>query len=165
MADLVSDGKIRVTWAPGCTNIAAPTVAEEAAGLRLDTVMTPAGLKVAPTTGSVDTSALSSTYTTNKAGRRSFANSVEIKRQISADTALTTLVYRADGFLFVRRNLDAATAPAAGQNWEVYPSECDEGVPGYGPNLVQTKVIGLSTTSDPNTAATMAWRFTPVRGA
>lgn len=156
MSDLVSDGKIRVTWATSVANIAAPTPAEEAAGLRLDTVMTPAGLKIAPTTGSTDTSSLSSTYTTNKAGRRAFANSVEIKRQTSADTALTTLVYRADGFLMVRRNLDAATAAAAGQSWEVYPSECDEGVPGYGPNLVQTKVIGLSTTSDPNTVAVMA---------
>jgi hypothetical protein len=156
MADLVSDGKIRVIWAPSVANIAAPTVAEANAGLRLDTVMTPAGLKVAPTTGSVDTSALSSTYTTNKAGRRSFANSVEIKRQDSADTALTTLVYRADGFLLVRRTVDAATAPTIGQVWEVYPSECDEGAGSYGPNLVQTRVIGLSTTSDPNTAAVMA---------
>ena len=101
MADLVSDGKIRVIWAPACANLAAPTVAEANAGLRLDTVMTPAGLKVAPTTGSVDTSALSSTFTTNAAGRRTFANSVEIKRQDSADTALSTLVYRAAGFLFI----------------------------------------------------------------
>lgn len=154
--DLISDGKIRVIWAPNCANLAAPTVAEANAGLRLDTVMTPAGLKVAPTTGSVDTSALSSTYTTNMAGRRTFANSVEIKCQDSADTARTTLVYRAVGFLFIRRNLDSATAPATGQNWEVYPSQCDEGIPSYGPNLVQARVIGLSTTSDPNTTGVMA---------
>ena len=156
MSDLISDGKIRVIWAPACANIAAPTVAEANAGLRLDTLMTPAGLKIAPTTGSVDTSSLASTFTTNMAGRRTFANSVETKKQDTGDTAGTTLIYKAVGFLFIRRNLDSATAPATGQNWEVYPSQCDEPIPSYGPNLIQARVVGLSTTSDPNTGAVMA---------
>jgi len=156
MADLVSDGKIRVTWAPTVANIAAPTVAEANAGLRLDTVMTPDGLQVSPKTADVDTSALSSTYDTSRAGRRGFDNSVKIKRQDAADTALTTLVFRATGYLIVRRTVDAATANTVGDKCEVYPSECKEGVRGYGPNTVQTVEIPLGTTSDPNTAAVMA---------
>lgn len=156
MADLVSDGKIRVVWAPTVANIAAPTAAEAAAGLRLDQVMTPDGLKVTAKTADVDTSSLSSTYDTSRAGRRGFDVSVEIKRQDSGDTALTTLVYRATGFLLVRRTIDASTAAVAAQVWEVYPGECKQGSDSYGPNKVQARVIEIGVTADPNTAAVMA---------
>jgi hypothetical protein len=156
MADLVSDGKIRVVWAPSVANIAAPTVAETNAGLRLDNVMTPDGLKIAWKTADVDTSALSSTYDTSRAGRRGVDVSVEIKRQDTGDTALTTLVYRAVGFLLVRRTVDAGTAPTAAQVWEVYPGECKQGSDTYGPNKIQTRTIEIGVTSDPNAAAVMA---------
>lgn len=154
--DLVSDGKIRVVWAPTVANVAAPTVAEANAGLRLDTVMTPDGLKISPKTADVDTSSLSSTFDTSRAGRRGFDCSVKIKRQDAADTALTTLVFRAVGFLLVRRTVDAATANTAAQAWEVYPSECKEPSRGFGPNTVQNIEVALGMTSDPNTSAVMA---------
>lgn len=156
MSDLVSDGFIRVTWAPAVANIAAPTVAEINAGLRLDTVMTPAGLKVAPTTALVDTSSLSSTFDTARSGKRGFVNSVIIKAQDSADTALTTLVYRASGFLVIRRKLASATAPAIGDKVEVYPSQCDEPIQTYGPNTIQAFEVGMKMTSDANTNAVTA---------
>lgn len=156
MADLVSDGKIRVEWLASCANINAPTVAERNAGLRLDTVMTPDGLKTDPSTADVDTSSLSSTYDTKRAGRRGFANSVKFKRQDAGDVALTTLVFRANGFLLIRRTLDAATAPAANDKCEVYPSECGQGTPGYGPNQVQTVEVPLNCTSDPAVTAVTA---------
>lgn len=156
MADLVSDGKIRVTWMPSCANIAAPTVAELNAGLRLDTVMTPDGLTVTASTGDVDTSSLSSTFDSKRAGRRSFVLAVKIKRQDAADTALTTLVYRATGFLAVRRTVDAATANAIGDKYEVYPGECGEGTRAYGPNSVQSIEIPVLNTADSNTAAVAA---------
>jgi len=159
MADLVSDGKIRVTWVPGAAgiaNIAAPLVAELNAGLRLDTLMTPDGLTTTPSTADVDTSSLSSTFDTKAAGRRGFANSVKLKRQDSADTARATLVYRAVGFLVVRRDLDASTANAAGQKVEVYPSQCGEPTNSYGPNTVQAYEVPLMNTADPNTSATVA---------
>jgi hypothetical protein len=156
MGDLVSDGKIRVEWLPACASIAAPTVAERNAALRLDTVMTPDGLQVTPKTADVDTSALSSTFDTKRAGRREFDNSVKIKRQDAADTALSTLIFRANGFLVVRRMVDAATAPAIGDKVEVYPSECGERIPGYGPNTVQSFEVPLLNTSDPNPNAVTA---------
>lgn len=156
MADLVSDGKIRVTWFPACANINAPTVAELNAGLRLDTVMTPDGLGVAASTANVDTSSLSSTFDTQRAGRRSFKNSLKIKRQDAADTALSTLVYRATGFLHVRRTVDAATAHAIADKGEVYPSECGQATLTYGANQIQAMDIELLTTSDASTAAVTA---------
>lgn len=156
MADLVSDGKIRVEWLPACANIAAPTVAERNAGLRLDPVMTPDGLKTDGKTADVDNSSLSSTFDTRRAGRRGFTNSVKIKRQDSADTALSTLVYRANGFLVVRRTVDAATAPTIGDKVEVYPSECGDRQPSYGPNAIQAFEIDLFNTVQPNVDAVTA---------
>jgi len=156
MADLVSDGKLRVVWMAACANIAAPTAAEMNAGLRLDTVMTPDGLKITAKTADVDTSALSSNYDTSRAGRRGFDVSVEFKLQDTGDTAKTTLVYRAVGFLAVRRNIDASTANTAAQLWEVYPSECKQGSDGYGANKVQTRSVDIGVTSDPSTTSVMA---------
>lgn len=159
MGDLISDGKIRVAWVPGTSGIAnkaAPTVAELNAGLRLDSTMTPDGLTTTPSTAGVDTSSLSSTFDTKKAGRRGFENSVKLKRQDAADTARSTLVYQAEGFLVVRRDIDASTAWAAGQKVEVYPSQCGEPTPSYGPNTVQAYEVPLMNTSDPNTNATVA---------
>lgn len=156
MADLVSDGKIRVTWVTSIANIAAPTVAELNAGLRLDTLMTPDGLQTNPSTDDVDTSSLSSTFNTQRAGRRGFDNALTMKRQDSGDTARSTLVYRANGFLVVRRDLDASTANATSQKVEVYPSECGEPAPAYGPNAVQAYTVPLKNTSEPNTNATVA---------
>jgi len=154
--DLVSDGKIRVTWAPSVANINAPTVAELNAGLRLDTVMTPDGLQISAKTADVDTSSLSSTFDTSRAGRRGFDVSVKFKRQDAADTALSTLVFRAVGFLVVRRTVDAGTANTVGDKCEVYPGECKEGVRGYGANAVQTVETPIGVTSDPAVAAVVA---------
>lgn len=156
MADLVSDGKIRVTWVTAISNIAAPTVAELNAGLRLDTQMTPDGLQTTPSTDDVDTSSLSSTFNTTRAGRRGFDNAVTVKRQDTADTVRSTLVFRANGFLVVRRDLDANTAFAVSQKVEVYPSECGEPTPAYGPNTIQSYTVPMKNTIEPNTTATVA---------
>ncbi len=156
MADLISDGNIRVTWVPTVANIAAPTVAEINAGLRIDNIMTPDGLKITPSTAAVDTSALSSTYSTMLAGRRSFDNSVTLKKQTTGDTAFTTLVYQAVGYLVVRRNLAAGTAPATSQNVEVYPAQCGEQQKAYGPNTVQAYEVPLFMSADANTVAVVA---------
>lgn len=159
MPDLVTDGKLRVQWIPGATsiaNISGPTVAELNSGLRLDLQMTPDGLTTPATTADVDTSSLSSTFDTRRAGRRAFANSVKIKKQDAADTILATLVYKANGFLVVRRNVDAGVAFAAGQKTEVYPSECGEPNPSYGPNTIQAVEIGLMNHTEPTTNATVA---------
>lgn len=157
MADLISDGLIRVqvlTSAPANQN--APTAAECNAGLRLDTVMTPDGLNINPTTARVDVSALSSTFNAEKVGRRSFANSVKVKAQDTGDTALSTLAFQAQVWIVVRRKITAATAFATGQAVEVYPSQCDQRIDSYGPNTVQAFEVGLAMVTDPSPNATVA---------
>lgn len=156
MADLISDGKIRVYWVTSISSLSGPTTTELDAGIRLDEDMTPDGLSITPSTADVDTSSLSSTFDTRKAGRRSFDISVKIKRQSSSDTTRTTLVYQAEGYLVVRRDVDASTAWTSAQKCEVYPAQCGEPTLSYGPNTVQAYEVPLKLTADPETAATVA---------
>lgn len=159
MADLVSDGKIRVSWVPGTGGIAnksAPTVAELNAGTRLDTVMTPDGLDVSFSTAAVDNSALSSTFDTEKAGRRKPSGGVTIKKQDTSDTIFGLLTYQAEGYLVVRRDLDAATAWATSQKAEVYPVQCGMRSKAYGPNTIQRYTVPMFFTADPDDNATVA---------
>lgn len=157
MADLISDGSIRVqllTAAPANQN--APTTTELNAGLRIDTQMTPDGLNINPTTARVDVSALSSTFNAEKSGRVSYANSVKLKAQDTGDTALATMAAAALVWIVVRRKLAAGTAFATGQAVEVYPSQCDQRVDSYGPNTVQAYEIGLAMVTAPSPNAVIA---------
>jgi hypothetical protein len=156
MADLLSDGMIRVEWLTACANIAAPTVAERSAGLNLTPVMTPDGLKTDASNASVDNSSLASTYDTELAGRAKNSNSVKFKKQDSADTVATTLTFKANGFLVVRRNVATATAPTIGDKCEVYPSQCGIQNPGFGPNTIQTIEVALMNSAQPNLLAVTA---------
>lgn len=156
MADLLSDGMIRVEWLTTCANIAAPTVAERNAGLHLTPFMTPGGLKTDAKNASVDNSSLASTYDTALVGRVTNNNSVEIKKQDAADTVLSTLTFKTNGFLVVRRDKPVATAPAIGDKVEVYPSQCGIRNPGFGPNKVQTFDIALENSLQPNIDAVTA---------
>lgn len=157
MSDLFVDGNLKVTFAPAIANINAPTTTELNAGTSLETLITPTGLQIKPTTASVDTSNLASTFTTSSAGRRSFAITVEFKRQTPTDTAFNLLPYKTSGYLVVRRNLAATTAWASGQNVEVYPVTTGE--PELVPpaiNEVQKFVSSMMVTTDPATRAVIA---------
>lgn len=157
MSDLFVDGNLKVTFAPSIANINAPTTTELNAGTSLETLITPTGLQIKPTTASVDTSNLASTFTTQGVGRRTFAITVEMKRQTPTDTAFNLLPYKTSGYLVVRRNLAATTAWATGQNVEVYPVTVGE--PELAPpaiNEVQKFTSSMMVTSDPATRAVIA---------
>ncbi|WP_405019550.1 hypothetical protein OHV05_24440 [Kitasatospora sp. NBC_00070] len=128
MADTISDGKTRVHWVATIANPAAPTAAECTAGSDYTPRITPDGLKIDPTTADVDTSSLASTFDTKEVGRVSYDTELTFKRGTtpSDDLPYTTLRYGVHGYLVVRRNLDYATAFAAGQIVEVYYVACGE---------------------------------------
>lgn len=156
MADLISDGMIRVYHVPTIANIAAPTVAELNAGTRLDTIMTPDGWGIEASTAEVDNSSLSSTYDTRSAGRRGFSGSITVKRQTGTDAAFSTLAYQATGYLVKRDNASAGDAWAIGDKVEVYPVQYGERNRQSGPNTVQRYTVPVMVTSDANTNATVA---------
>ncbi|MFC4034539.1 hypothetical protein ACFO3J_24125 [Streptomyces polygonati] len=130
MSDLISDGKTRAAWLTSLANIHAPTVAELNAGMDLTPRLTPDGLQTNPTTADVDTGSLASTTDTNEVGRVGYDNMLTCKRGTTPqeDAPYAVLVYGAHGFLVVRRGVPYATAWAAGQQVEVYPSVCGERV-------------------------------------
>jgi hypothetical protein len=156
MADVIVDGKTRVAYVTSISDITGPTVAELDAGMDVTTRITPDGLNITPDTATVDNSHLASTFTTSRAGRRSFSNAVTFKRGDTAQDDLphTTLKYQVTGFMVVRRTLPYTTAWAAGQEVEVYPIECGEPqqVP-PAPNEVGKVTIPMMVTDDPATAA------------
>ncbi|NUP36023.1 MAG: hypothetical protein HOY76_03110 [Streptomyces sp.] len=159
MSDVNNDGKTRVYWVTTIASISAPTVAELNAGLDFTARITPDGLNIPAETADVDNSSLASTFTTNRAGRRSFSPEVTFKRGDSAgdDLPWTTLTYQTLGYLVVRRVLPYTTAWAAAQKVEVYPVECGErnSIP-PAPNEVAKFTSQMKLRDEPNTNATVA---------
>ncbi|CBG73140.1 hypothetical protein SCAB_61191 [Streptomyces scabiei 87.22] len=159
MSDVINDGKTRVYWVTTIANIAAPTVAELNAGLNFTERITPDGLNIPAETADVDNSSLASTFTTNRAGRRSFSPEVTFKRgdNPTDDLPWTTLPYQTTGYLVVRRILAYTTAWAAAQKCEVYPVECGErnSIP-PAPNEVAKFTSQMKLRAEPNTDATVA---------
>jgi len=159
MSDLLNDGNIKASFVLTIASIAAPTVPELTAGsaVSLESVITPNGLKITPSTANVDTSNVASTFTTQAVGRRSYAIEVEMKRQTGTDAAYNALPYRTSGYLVVRRKLAASTAFASTQEVEVYPVQTGEpALSQPAANEVQKFTVPMMVTSDPNTRAVIA---------
>lgn len=126
MSTVPIDGKVRVSWLTACSNINSPTTAELNAGTSLEGLITPDGLQISASTGTVDTSNLGSTFTTGRAGRKSYDISLKFHHDSPTDTAYNLLPYRTSGFVAVRRGIDKATAWTAAQKAEIYPVETME---------------------------------------
>ncbi|MGW6913708.1 phage tail tube protein [Kitasatospora sp. NPDC054939] len=159
MSDVIGDGKVRVVWATSIANINAPTVAELTAGTDATLRVTPDGLKTDPTTAAVDTGSLASTYDTEEVGRTKFANELTLKRgdTVPEDLLYGTLVKGVRGFMIVRRGIPYATAWAAGQQVEVYPTVCGERQnKATAPNEVMKYVVPMFVTTEPATNALVA---------
>ena len=157
--DLLVDGYVRVSWLLSVANIAAPTTTELNAGTQLELeYLTPKGLKVSPKTGTVDTSALGSTFNTGRSGRREFDIELECKRKIGVtDVAWNLFAYRSAGYVVIRRNKLAASAWATSDQVEVYPVETmepEQADPEE--NAVAKFSVGMVMTADPNTRAVVA---------
>jgi uncharacterized membrane protein len=159
MADLISDGNIKVSWVPSIATVQSPTAAELNAGYDWTQRLTPDGLKTDPTTAEVNTSSLASTFDTTVPGRKSYQAEITFKRGTSAleDQPFTTLSYGVTGFLVVRRGTPYATAYATGDRVEVYPVAATE-PQNVAPvaNEVLKVLVKLSVTSDPATRAIVA---------
>lgn len=128
MPDIIVDGKIRVWYVAALSNPAQPTVAELTGGLVLNSTITKDGLVgFEPDSAKVETTPLDGDFNTNRIGRTSFGDTMlRLKKQSGTDTIYTTLVKNAVGYLVIRRDLSKTTAPAAGQEVQVFPIECGE---------------------------------------
>lgn len=152
IADMLLDGNLKVSWVSTIASLAAPTVAELNAGVSLESRLTPDGVNISFDTKMIDNSALDSTYDTEQVGRSKVATSLKYKAGAvgTTDDVRNALVFRAVGFLVVRRGTDSTTAFAASQKVEVYPSQCGRPNPDSpAPNAIQTVMVQLGSTGTP----------------
>lgn len=152
IADMLLDGNLKASWVPTIANTAAPTVAELNAGVELEERLTPDGLNIGFDTSMIDNSALNSTYDTEQVGRSKVTTTLKYKAGAvgTTDDVRDALTFRAVGYLVVRRGLDSATAWAAAQQVEVYPSQCGRPNPDVpAPNSIQTVTVQLGSTGTP----------------
>lgn len=126
MSVVIIDGRVAVAFLTSVATLGSPTVAEVNAGTRLETLITPTGLVINPTTGAVDVSNLGSKATAQRAGRVAYAIKVTFHHDGTADTAYNLLPYRTNGFLWVRRGIDRTQAVATSDKCEVYAVESGE---------------------------------------
>jgi hypothetical protein len=128
MADILVDGYTRVSWVPTISNIAAPTTTELNAGTTLQSVITADGLiGFEASTSEVDTTALSSTFNTKTIGRDDFSGTMlRLKKQSGTDTAYTTLIRGATGYIVIRRDVLETTAWTSAQAIQVFPVICGQ---------------------------------------
>lgn len=121
MADILGDGAIKVGFLTTCADPAAPTAAEVAAGVDLETFITPDGLQIATTTDAVDASSIASNQYSEIPGRRKDDIVLTFKSQGDSAAPWTTFASRAPGYLVVRYGVDSGTDWAAAQTVDVYP--------------------------------------------
>lgn len=160
MSDILIDGKVKVTFIPSTTGVAdtsAPDTTELAAGADVEAYITPDGLAVELSDDSVDTSALNSTFTTMKVGRSNVTLGLTFKDQGKGAAPWTTFADRASGHLVVRRNVDASTAYADGDDVEVYTVKAgDHMIVPAAENEVSKFNIDLFSQADPVLDAVVA---------
>lgn len=159
MADIIGDGKERWDWVPAIANIAAPTTTELNAGIRISQWMTKDGATgFAPDTADAPTSSIESTFDTNVNGRRSFNNPrLRFKKQDGSDTAYTTLIPDAVGYVTRRKSLAAATAFASTQPLQVFPVMCGEAAwLDQDDNMPERFDVPMKITAQPNLRAAVA---------
>lgn len=131
MANYPFDEFTKVVWVPGASgvaNIAAPTLAEIAAGTDLTCFITKDGLNPGGTTNKIDTGALCSRLDSQGIGTVGMDYSLKLKRENSADVAWVLSVWGSEGFLVVRRGILYGTAFAAAQPVEVVHAQMGEPV-------------------------------------
>lgn len=128
MADIVSDGNIRVAWVNAISNIAFPTAAECNGGLLLSSTMTADGLiGFRPETADIVNTKLDSDFNTVDVGRTNLSGTMlRLFKQTGTDTIYNTLTKNTAGYVVVRRSVASATVFTAGDKVQVYPAKCGE---------------------------------------
>lgn len=128
MADIPSDGNTRVAYVAAIANQNAPTVAELNAGILLQSLITADGLiGFEANTSDVDNTALNSTFDTVTIGRDQYSGTMlRLKKQLTGDTAFSTLTRGAAGYIVIRRDLPETTAWTSTQPVETYPIVCGQ---------------------------------------
>lgn len=131
MADMLSDGNIKVVFVPAIANTAAPTTTELNGGTDLSCLIMGDGLDISGDEGVVSAPKLCETTVSEQPGRAKTTIKLTCVRKSVAveDIAWTTLQRGLTGYLAVRRGPAYATAWATGQKVEIYPGTFGKRMP------------------------------------
>lgn len=151
MSRYANDGMLKVTWAPAIADTDGPTVAELNAGEDLECHLTKDGLGITVNENTVDDGALCQVNTAQLPGSYTVAIALTMKRNnVEADDPWTFFTRGDEGYLVVRRGVASATAWAASQRVEVYPSIAGQKSPVTPASNEQARMlVNLYNTSDP----------------
>lgn len=157
MADIISDGMVKVGWVTTLSSLTSPTATQITAGVDLESFLTPDGLAIELGDDEVDVSALNSTFSPTKPGRGTVSIELTFKDQGQANAPWTTFASRPAGYLVVRYGVATTTDWAASQKVDVYSVKAGDRKPiAPAANEVAKFSVQLFSTADPSFAATTA---------
>ena len=156
MADIVSDGYVKVGWVTTLSSLTSPTAVQVTAGVDLESFLTPDGLGIELGDESVSTEALNSTFSTEKAGRGTVSIELTFKDQGHDAAPRTTFGSRPTGYLVVRTGVVATTDWSAAQKVDIYSCVAgDIKMLAPAANELQKFAIQLFSTTDPSIAVAL----------
>jgi hypothetical protein len=156
MADIISDGMVKVGWVTTLSSLTSPTQVQVTAGVDLESFLTPDGLGIELGDESVDVSALNSTFSAAKAGRGTVQIELTFKDQGVAAAPWTTFASRPLGYLVVRTGVAATTDWTAAQKIDIYTCQAgDRKLLAPAANEVAKFSVQLFSTTDPAVAVAM----------
>lgn len=157
MADIVVDGTVKVGWVTTLSSLTSPTATQITAGVDLESFITPDGLQPTESDEMIPTSALNSTFSTEKIGRTTVELAITFKHQGLANVPWTTFASRPAGYLVVRYGIAATTDWAASQKVDIYPCTAGDRQPVAGAaNEVAKFTVPFFLTASPSKAVTTA---------
>lgn len=155
MARIKYEGRTKIHWVTTVADQAAPTAAEISAGVDLTPFVTKDGYQPNATNNTIDTGGIDDDFNSQIQGSYGADFSLVCMRDDTADTAFTTLVRLAQGFIVV--GLDSAGGIAATDVVEVWPAEL--GTPNMansGQDTLQTFTVNAAVASPPTLDAVVA---------
>ncbi len=157
MADIISDGMVKVGWVTTLSSLTSPTAVQITAGVDLESFLTPDGLGIELGDDEVDVSALNSTFSPSKPGRGTVSVELTFKDQGAANPPWTTFASRPVGYLVVRYGVSVDTDWTAAQKVDVYSVKAGDRKPqAPAANEVAKFAVQLFSTADPKFASTVA---------
>lgn len=128
MADMLSDGNVKVSFVPTIASTSAPTATELNAGTSLECLITADGFALSVKEDTVSIPKLCDTTNSEAPGRATYSADVTyVRKTVTAeDKAWTTMLRGVSGYLVVRYGTAASTAFTAADKVHIYPGKAGE---------------------------------------
>ena len=155
MARIKYEGRTKIHWVTTIADTDAPTAAEITAGVDLTPFVTKDGYQPNVTNNTIDTAGIDNDFNSMIQGSFGADLSVVCMRDDTTDTAFTTLVRLAQGYVVV--GLDSAAGIAATDVVEVWPAELGTPVmANSGQDTLQTFTVSVAVSEPPTLDAVVA---------